>query len=42
MEVCALNNLYVMIQKTMSSRNSEEDISRFYTEVVKVSQVFKR
>ena len=26
METCALNNLCVVIQKTMSSRNSEDDV----------------
>ena len=26
LETCALNNLYFIIQKTMSSRKSEEDV----------------
>ena len=26
MEACALNNLYFILQKTMSSRKSEEDV----------------
>ena len=41
MEACALNNLYVMIQKTMSSRKSEEDVRRFSSNQVflKISQI---
>ena len=42
MEACVLNNLYVIIQKMMSSQNSEEDMIKFLEILVRAEAVIRR